>query len=46
MSVGLVLGGATSQTDIVLELLSRRCEALGKWFVYNIIHSWPSSVPK
>nr|KAI8756432.1 WD repeat-containing protein 17-like [Biomphalaria glabrata] len=31
MSVGLVLGGATSQTDIVLELLSRRCEALGKW---------------
>ncbi|KAH9519882.1 WD repeat-containing protein 17 [Bulinus truncatus] len=31
LCIGLVLNGAPSQTDIVLELLSRRCEALGKW---------------
>ncbi|XP_012945972.1 WD repeat-containing protein 17, partial [Aplysia californica] len=31
LSVGRVLGGATEETDVVLELLSRRCETLGKW---------------
>ncbi|CAG5133469.1 unnamed protein product, partial [Candidula unifasciata] len=29
--IGRVLGGAPQETDIALELLSRRCEALGKW---------------
>ncbi|GFS08154.1 WD repeat-containing protein 17, partial [Elysia marginata] len=31
VSVGLVLGTFQKETDVALGLLSRRCEALGKW---------------
>lgn len=31
VSVGLVLGNYPKETDVALGLLSRRCEALGKW---------------
>ncbi|KAK3740724.1 hypothetical protein RRG08_048968 [Elysia crispata] len=31
VSVGLILGNCPDETDVALGLLSRRCEALGKW---------------
>ncbi|RUS73072.1 hypothetical protein EGW08_019169 [Elysia chlorotica] len=31
VSIGLVLGNCPNETDVALGLLSRRCEALGKW---------------